>query len=132
DLDADALAPDAREHLLLQREEELLVGEGHLDVELRDLLDAVGAEVLGTEADRDLVVAVEPGHHRQLLEDLRALRQREEAAFLQAAGDDEVARAFGRRLEEDRGLDVQEARLLHPPADEPEPLSWPRAVALRH
>ena len=105
----------------MQREEELLVGEGHLDVELRDLLDAVGAEILVAEADRDLVVAVEAGDHRQLLEDLRALRQREEAALLQAARDDEVARALGRRLEQDRRLDVEEARLLHRPADDRRP-----------
>ena len=66
-------------------EDELLVGEGHLDVELGDLLDAVGAEILVAEADRDLVVAVEAGDHEQLLEDLRGLRQREEAAGLQPA-----------------------------------------------
>ena len=49
---------------LHQLEDELLVGERHLDVELRDLLDAVGAEILVAEADRDLVVAVEAGDHR--------------------------------------------------------------------
>src|SRR5581483_1327907 len=100
-LDSEALAPDAAEHLLLEREQELLVGKRHLDVELRDLLHTVRTEVLVAEADRDLVVAVEAGHHRQLLQDLRALRQREEAALLQAARNDEVARPLGRRLEED-------------------------------
>ena len=53
----------AREHRLHQREEQLLVGERQLDVELGDLLHAVGAEILVPEADRDLVVAVEPGDH---------------------------------------------------------------------
>ena len=51
-------------HLLHQPEDELAVGERHLDVELRDLLDAVGAEILVPEADRDLVVAVEAGDDR--------------------------------------------------------------------
>ncbi len=59
------------------------VGEGQLDVELGDLLDAVGAEILVAEADRDLVVALEAGDHEQLLGDLRRLRQRVEAAPLQ-------------------------------------------------
>ena len=119
DLDPEALAPDPRVHLLHRRVEELLVGEAHLDVELRDLLDAVGAKILVPEADRDLVVAVEAGHHRQLLQDLRALRQRVEAALLQPGRDDEVARALGRRLEEDRRLDVEEAGGLHLAADDP-------------
>ena len=119
DLDPEALAPDPRVHLLHRRVEELLVGEAHLDVELRDLLDAVGAEILVPEADRDLVVAVEAGHHRQLLQDLRALRQRVEAPLLQPGGDDEVARALGRRLEQDRRLDVEEAGGLHLAADDP-------------
>ena len=73
------------EHLLHEREQLLAVGERHLHVELRELLDTVGAEILVAEADRDLVVAVEAGHHRQLLEDLRALGQGEEPASLQAA-----------------------------------------------
>ena len=86
DLDAEALAPDPREHLLHRHEELLAVGEAQLDVELRQLLHPVGAEVLVAEADRDLVVAVEAGDHRQLLEDLRALRQREEAPLWSRLG----------------------------------------------
>ena len=83
-LDADALAPDRRDHPLHQPEQELLVGERHLDVELGDLLHAVGAEILVAEADRDLVVALEAGDDEQLLRDLRRLRQRVELA--RAAG----------------------------------------------
>ena len=131
DLDPQALAPDPRVHPLHHVVEELLVGEAHLDVELRDLLDAVGAEILVPEADRDLVVAVEAGDHRQLLEDLRALRQRVEAALLEAARDDEVARALGRRLEEDRRLDVEEAGGLHLAPDDPDHLRAQADVALQ-
>ena len=130
DLDPQALAPDPGVHRLHQREQELLVRKRHLDVELGDLLDAVGAEVLVPEADRDLVVAVEPGHHRQLLEDLRALRERVEAARLKAARNDEVASALGGRLEEDRRLDVEEACLLHRAADDPDHLRPQADVAL--
>ena len=131
DLDAEALAPDGREHLLHRGEEHLAVGEAHLDVELGDLLHAVGPEVLVPEADRDLVVAVEARDHRQLLEDLRALRQREERALVQPARHDEVARALGRRLVEDRRLDVEEARRLHVPPDDPDHLRAEPEVPLQ-
>ena len=110
--------------------EELLVGEAHLDVELRDLLDAVGPEILVPEADRDLVVAVESRDHCQLLEDLRALRQRVEASLLEPARDDEVSRTLGCRLEEDRRLDVEESSGLHLSADDPDHLSAQDDVSL--
>src|SRR5688572_11168747 len=130
ELVADPLAPDCGAHPLHEREEELLVGERHLDVELRDLLDAVGAKILVPEADGDLVIAVEAADHEQLLEDLRRLREREEPALLQAARDDEVARPFRRRLEEDRRLDVEEAVGLHLAADDRDHLRPERQVAL--
>ena len=56
------------------------VGEAHLHVELRELELPVGARVLVAQAACDLVVAIEPADHEQLLEELRALRQRVEAA----------------------------------------------------
>ena len=110
ELDAAALAPDPRDDPLDQPEQELLVGERHLDVELGQLLEPVGAEILVPEAAGDLVVALEAGDHEQLLVDLRALRQREEPPRLQARRHEEVARALGRRLAHDRRLDVDEAR----------------------
>ena len=60
-------------------EQELLVGERHLDVELRDLLDAVGAQILVPEAaSRSGSSARSPQIDEQLLADLRRLREREE------------------------------------------------------
>ena len=43
ELGADALAPDGADHRFHQREDELNVRERHLDVELRQFLDAVRA-----------------------------------------------------------------------------------------
>ena len=86
----------------------VLLDEAHLDVELRELGLAVGARVLVAEAAGDLVVALVAAHHQQLLEELRRLRQRVPAAGLAAVGDEEVARALGRRAREDRRLDLQE------------------------
>ena len=123
--------PHGRERLLHEREQHVAVGERHLDVELRDLLHAVGAQVLVPEADRDLVVAVEAGDHRQLLEELRALRQREERPLVQPARHDEVAGALRCRLEQDRRLDVEEPGRLHVPADDPDHLCAQADVALQ-
>ncbi len=64
--------------------------------------------VLVAEAAGDLEVALDARHHQQLLQLLRALRQGVEFARVQAAGHDKVARAFGRALEQDRRLDLQE------------------------
>ncbi len=122
--------PDLPDHLLHQLEDELDVGERHLDVELRQLVRAIGAQILVPEAAGDLVVALEAADHEQLLEDLRRLRQREEAALLETRGDEEVACALRRRLEEDRGLDVEEPRRLHHAANDRDHLGAQADVAL--
>ena len=96
------------QHLLGEEDDVVLVDEAHLDVELGELGLAVGAEVLVAVAARDLVVALDAADHEQLLEQLRALRQRVEAARLQARGNQEVAGALGRRPRQRRGLDLDE------------------------
>jgi len=108
-----ARAPDRLEHPLHQREELVEVGEGNLGVELGQLLQAIGAQILVAEADGDLVVAVEAGHHQDLLVELRRLGQRVEASRLQARRHEKIACALRRRLAEDRRLDVEEAGGLH-------------------
>ncbi len=65
--------------------------------------------VLVAEAADDLEVAVHARDHQDLLEDLRRLRERVELARMQAARHEEVARAFGRRLGQNRRLDFPEA-----------------------
>ena len=87
-------------------------GERHLEVDLRELELPVGAQVLVAEAARDLHVAVHPGNHQDLLEDLRRLRQREELAGMHAARHEEVARALRRRLGQDRRLDLPESLVV--------------------
>ena len=90
-------------------EDGLLRGEGHLEVDLGELGLAVGAQVFVAEAARDLEVAVEAGDHQDLLEDLRRLRQRVEVAGMDAAGDEVVARAFGRGARHEGRFDLEEA-----------------------
>ena len=78
---------------------------------MRELELAVGAEVLVAEAAGDLEVAVEAGDHEDLLEDLRGLREGVELAGMDAAGNEEIARAFGCGFGEDGGFDFEEAVL---------------------
>ena len=87
-------------------------GKRHLEVDLRELELPIGALILVAEAARELHVAVHARDHQDLLEDLRRLRQREELAGMHAAGHEEVARAFRRRLGQDRRLDFPEALLV--------------------
>ncbi len=87
----------------------LLAREAHFKIDLRELKLAVGAQVLVAEAARDLEVAVEAGDHQNLLEDLRRLRQRVEAARIDAARHKKIARAFRRGLVENRRFDFEEA-----------------------
>ncbi len=86
----------------------VLVDEAHLEVELGELGLPVPAKVLVAVAARDLEVAVDASDHQQLLELLRALRQRVDAPWLQARGHDEVARTLRRRLDQRRRLDLDE------------------------
>ena len=60
----------------------------------------------------DLEVAVHAGNHQDLLEDLRRLRQRVELPVMNAARDEIIARAFGRRAREHRRLDLEKALLV--------------------
>ena len=64
----------------IDAEDVVLVHERHLDVDLRELGLAIDAQVLVAEALHDLEVAVEAGHHEELLEELRALGERVELA----------------------------------------------------
>ena len=106
----------AAQHRLDRREHVLLGDEAHLDVELVELAGrAVGAGVLVAKARRDLEIAVEARHHDELLELLRRLRQRVELAGMNARRHQEVARAFRARRRQDRGLELEEALLLHAP-----------------
>ena len=116
-LDPEDVAPDPGHHRLGELVEVLLVREAHLDVELGELRLPVGAEVLVAVAAGDLVVALHPGDHEQLLEQLRRLRQGVPVPGLQAHRHEEVAGALGRRARERRRLDVEEVALVHHPAD---------------
>ena len=108
DVVADEL-PQRDEDVLGQQDHVLLAHEAHLDVELGELGLAVGAEVLVAVAARDLEVPLDARDHQQLLEQLRALRQRVERAGLQPGGHQEVARALRCRPGQCRRLHLDEA-----------------------
>ena len=101
--------PDREDQALHQPEHIVLVDEAQLDVDLRELRLAIEAQVLVAKAAHDLEIFVEARHHEQLLEQLRALRERVELAGMQARGHQEVTRAARRVLDQERSLDLQTA-----------------------
>ncbi len=107
------------------------VGEAHLRVELHELELPVGPQVLVAQAPGDLVVAVETADHEQLLEELRALRQRVELPRRQSRRHDEVARALGRRRDQHRRLDLDEPLRVERPVQRGVDLGAHAEVALQ-
>ena len=95
----------------------VLVDETHLHVELHELVLPVGTQVLVAQAAGHLVVAIDAGHHQQLLEQLRRLGQRVERAGLLARRHEELASTFGCGRHEHRRLDLDEALGVHRIAD---------------
>ena len=106
------------EQRLDQIQDVLLLDERHLYVELGELGLSVGTQVLIAEAARDLVVAVKPRYHQQLLELLWRLWQRIELTRMDAAGHDIVACSLWRALDQDRRLDLDEPSLVQKAAHE--------------
>src|SRR5439155_9672983 len=92
--------------------------ERHLDIQLIELSRrSIGPGVFVSKARGDLEVAVEAGHHQELLELLRRLGQGIELPRMDAARYQVIARAFGGARRENRRLKLQEALLLHAAPD---------------
>ncbi len=128
-IDADGLAEQIDHHLLHERGDPGLVHERGLDIELGEFRLPVGAQVFIPEAAHDLVIAIEAGHHQQLLEQLRRLRQGEKRAGLGAARHQVVARAFRRRPGQHRGFDLEKAVAIEKAAqDRGHPGAQPQVV----
>src|SRR6202035_3605886 len=104
---------------------------GHLDIDLAELGLPIRAQVLVAEASRDLVVAIEAADHQDLLQQLRRLRQRVELAGVNAARNQVIARAFGRRFEKYRRFDIDEAVLIEILADRLQRLMPPAKILLK-
>src|SRR3989449_10630002 len=85
--------------------------ERRLEVELRELRLAVIAQILVPEATRQLEVAVEAGHHEQLLVDLGRLRQGVKLPRVYPRRHEVVARTLRGRLGQDRGLDLEKLQI---------------------
>ena len=111
------LLEHARQHRLYRLKDVFLRHKAHLEVELVEFRAAIGAQILVAEAGRDLEITVEAGHHQQLLEHLRRLRERIEAARMEAAGDEIVTCAFGAGRTQNRGLKLGETLLDHTATD---------------
>ncbi len=104
---ADQL-PEVGQQLFAEGDDVVLVDEAHLDVKLGELGLPVGPEVLVAVAAGDLVITLHAGHHQQLLEQLRTLRQGVPGAGPQPGGNQEVPGALRGRAGHRRGLDLDE------------------------
>src|SRR6188472_1106840 len=115
------VAPDGRERIhddLLEHVEHVLpLDERHFEIELAELELAVRPEILVSPARGDLVVAIEPADHAELLEDLRRLREREEPPRLEPHRHEEVAGALRRPSGHARRPHVDEPEAVHRPPD---------------
>ncbi|CUO49674.1 Uncharacterised protein [Flavonifractor plautii] len=104
------LGKDGGQHVLQHGEHVLLIGKGHLHVQLVELAGgAVTPGVLVPEAGGNLEVLVEAGGHQKLLELLGGLGQGVELAGVLAAGHQVVPGALRGGGREDGGGDLQEA-----------------------
>ena len=108
-IDPERLFPDREDEPFDEPKDVALVHERHLDVDLGELELAIEPEVLVAKALHDLEVAVEPRHHEELLEELRALGKRIEFSLCEARGNQEVARAAGCVAHHVRRLELETA-----------------------
>src|SRR5262249_26927533 len=99
--------PEIHEHPFHDLLDVFRRNEGSLEVDLGELGLAIRAKVFVTKAAGDLKVPIIPRYHQQLLVDLGTLRQRIELPGVNTTRHQVVARAFGRRLGENRSLDVE-------------------------
>ena len=106
------------QHRLQHAQHVVLLGKGHLHVQLVELAGSpVAPGVLIPEAGSDLEIAIKAGGHQQLLELLGSLGQSVELAGVLSGGHQIVPGAFGRGGGQDGGGDLQEALLGHAAAD---------------
>ncbi len=94
-LDASDFFEKMLGHALECVDDVVLVDIAHLTVDLCEFGLAVSAQVFVAEAFHNLEIAVDAGHHQQLLECLRALGQGVELALIHARGHHKVARTLG-------------------------------------
>lgn len=109
EVDAQHLAEHMLRPALEHFQHVLLLDERHFAVDLREFGLTVGAQILVAEAAHDLEIFVVTGHHEQLFERLRRLRQRIELVGIHAARHHEVARPLGRGLDQVGGFDFEES-----------------------
>ena len=99
-------------HVFHHIDDVFALNERHLDVHLGKLRLTVGAQVLIAEAASNLIIALNAGNHKHLLELLRALRQRVELAGVRTARHNVVTCAFRRAVCQDRRFNFNEVALV--------------------
>ena len=88
-------------------------GEGHFDIQLRELQLPVCTGIFVAETARNLKIPVYAAHHQNLLELLRRLRERVEFTGIVPTRHEDIARTLRSAIHQDRCLDFKEAVLVH-------------------
>jgi hypothetical protein len=117
DLSFRIIFDDADHQPLDQRHDIVPVHKAHFHIELRKLRLAVAALIFIAETARNLKIAVITGDHNQLLELLRALRQRIKPAGMDAAGHQIISRSLRRSFEQNRGFNFHKTLVVEKIAD---------------
>ena len=112
------LLEDVLQQTLVDFDDIIDIHEAELHIHLCELRLTICTEILITVAACELEITVEAGYHEELLQKLRRLRQCVEGAVVHTGRYEEVSRALWCRLDEGRGLDLEEAVLTHEAADE--------------
>ena len=93
---------------LKQVQDVLLLHETHLTVNLRELRLTIRTQILVAETLHDLEITIETRHHQQLLQGLRALRERIELSGIHTRRHHEVTGTLRRGVHQHRCLHLQE------------------------
>ena len=89
-----------------------LLHEAHLAIDLCEFRLAVGPQVFIAETLYDLVVAIVPAYHQQLLECLRRLRQGVELSRVHSRRNHKITGAFRGGFDEKGRFDIHEVILM--------------------
>lgn len=112
EVDVEDFLKDRADEFFHQGADFIHVEEGRFNIDLREFRLAVGSKIFVSETLDNLIVTVKTGNHQKLLEELRRLRQSEEATVLNAGRHEIVASAFRRGARQHRRFDVDEAVLV--------------------
>ncbi len=93
----------------------LLTDERRFDIDLGEFRLPVRSQILIPKAAGDLHIAAHPRNLKKLFEELGRLRKGVKRSLVESRRDQEIARTFGCRSRQNRGLHLEEVHLVEKP-----------------